>query len=72
MRFLRLIVRFAKRLYTLYAVFTSPQVAGVGIKESEYMAKFGTCLCSMVKLGRIPKAKAISETKGLIFMALDH
>ncbi len=55
-----------------YAVFTVPQVASVGMKESEYMEKFGTCLCSMVKMERIPKAKATNQTEGLIFMALDH
>ncbi|MEW6008219.1 MAG: mercury(II) reductase [Candidatus Omnitrophota bacterium] len=55
-----------------YAVFTSPQVASVGIKESDYMVKFGTCLCSTVKMDRIPKAKAIKDTRGLIFMVLDH
>lgn len=55
-----------------YAVFTSPQVASCGMKESEYMAKYGTCLCRMVKMDRIPKAKAIKETKGLIFMVIGH
>lgn len=55
-----------------YAVFTSPQVASVEIKESEYMEKYGTCLCSMVKMDRVPKAKAIKETKGLIFMVIGH
>lgn len=55
-----------------YAVFTSPQVASVGMKESEYMDKFGTCLCRAVKMDRIPKAKAIKETKGLIFMVIGH
>lgn len=55
-----------------YAVFTSPQVASVGMKESEYMAQYGTCLCRMVKMDRIPKAKAIKETKGLIFMVIGH
>lgn len=55
-----------------YAVFTSPQVASVGMKESEYKEKFGTCLCSMVKMERIPKANAINQTKGLILMVIDH
>lgn len=55
-----------------YAVFTSPQVASVGMKEVEYMAKYGTCLCRMVKMDRVPKAKAIKETKGLIFILIGH
>lgn len=55
-----------------YAVFTSPGVASCGLKESEYMAKYGTCLCRMVKMDRVPKAKAIKEEKGLIFMVIGH
>lgn len=55
-----------------YAVFTSPQVASVGMKESEYREKFGTCLCSAVEMDKIPKAKAVKDTKGLIFMVIDH
>lgn len=55
-----------------YAVFTSPQVAAVGMKESEYMLQYGTCNCRMVRMDRVPKAKAIKQTKGLIFMVIGH
>ncbi len=54
------------------AVFTSPQVASVGIKEAEYMAEYGTCLCRKVEMEKVPKAKAIKETKGFIFMVIGH
>ncbi|NOX97712.1 MAG: mercury(II) reductase [Nitrospirae bacterium] len=54
------------------AVFTSPQVASVGMKEAEYMTEYGTCLCRMVKMDRVPKALALQETKGLIFMVIGH
>ncbi|MFQ5836210.1 MAG: mercury(II) reductase, partial [bacterium] len=55
-----------------YAVFTSPQVTAVGMKESEYMLQYGTCNCRMVRMDRVPKAKAIKQTKGLIFMVIGH
>lgn len=55
-----------------YAVFTTPSVASVGMKESEYIDKFGTCLCRLVKMDKVPKAKAIKKTKGLIFMVIGH
>ncbi|MBI3009077.1 MAG: FAD-dependent oxidoreductase, partial [Candidatus Omnitrophica bacterium] len=55
-----------------YAVFTSPQVASVGMKEFEYLEKYGRCLCSTVRMDRVPKAKAIKDIDGLIFMVLDH
>ncbi|MEW6455579.1 MAG: hypothetical protein AB1410_02530 [Acidobacteriota bacterium] len=53
-----------------YAIFTSPQIASVGIKEEDSMRIFGTCLCQMVKMDRIPKAKIIDDTRGLIYMVL--
>jgi mercuric reductase len=54
------------------AVFTSPEVAVVGITEEEYMKKHGTCLCSTIKLEHVEKALAIKDTRGLIRMILDH
>ncbi|MEW6456415.1 MAG: mercury(II) reductase [Acidobacteriota bacterium] len=53
-----------------YAIFTSPQIASIGIKEEDSMRIFGNCLCQMVKMDRIPKAKIINDTKGLIYMVL--
>ncbi|MFQ5835877.1 MAG: mercury(II) reductase [bacterium] len=55
-----------------YAVFTSPQVVSVGMTEEEYMSEYGTCLCRKVEMERVPKVKAIKETKGLIFMVIGH
>lgn len=54
-----------------HAVFTSPEVAAVGIKEEEYMKKYNVCLCRTVTLDHIEKAAAIKDTKGLIRMVLD-
>lgn len=53
-------------------VFTSPEVAVVGITEEEYMKKHGTCLCSTIKLEHVEKALAIKDTRGLIRMILNH
>jgi len=50
------------------AVFTNPQVATVGLTEEEEMRRFGACSCRTVEVARIPKAKAIKETRGLIKM----
>lgn len=54
------------------AVFTSPEVAAVGITEEEYKEKHGTCLCSTVRLDHVEKALAIKDTRGLIRMVLNH
>jgi len=55
-----------------YAIFTSPQVASVGMKEEEYMKLYGSCRCSLVRMEQIPKSHAIKDTRGLIFMVIHH
>ena len=52
------------------AVFTNPQVATVGLTEEEEMRRFNACSCRTVEVSRIPKAKAIKETRGLIKMVI--
>jgi mercuric reductase len=54
------------------AIFTSPEVATVGITEEEYRKKHQTCLCRTVPLDHVEKAAAIKDTRGLIRMVLDH
>lgn len=54
------------------AVFTSPEVAAVGITEEAYMKEHGTCLCSSVKLDHVEKALAVKDTRGVIRMVLNH
>jgi len=56
----------------VFTVFTSPEVAVVGISEEEYLKKHGTCLCSTIKLEHVEKALAIKDTRGLIRMILNH
>lgn len=53
------------------AVFTNPEVATVGLTEEETMRRLGVCACRTVDLARIPKARAIKETRGLIKMVVD-
>ncbi len=54
-----------------HAIFTSPEVAAVGITEEDFMKKYNTCLCRTISLDHVEKALAIKDTKGLIRMVLD-
>jgi mercuric reductase len=54
-----------------HAIFTSPQVASVGITEKESMEKFGTCSCKTLLMKDVPKALIVNKTKGLIKMVVD-
>lgn len=55
-----------------YAVFTSPQVAGVGVSEKEYLKRYGTCYCRTVYMNQVPKALAVKKTRGVIKMTIHH
>lgn len=54
-----------------HAIFTSPQVASVGMTEQESMEKFGTCKCNTLSMKDVPKALIVNKTKGLIKMVVD-
>jgi mercuric reductase len=53
-------------------VFTSPEVASVGITELEYMEEHGTCTCRTVQMEDVPKAKAVKDTRGLVQVVKHH
>ncbi len=53
------------------AVFTSPEVASVGMTEAEYMEKHNVCLCRTISLEHVEKAAAIKDTRGLINMVVE-
>lgn len=55
-----------------FAVFTDPEVAGVGLTEAQYMARHGTCNCRTVRLSQVPKALAVGDTRGLVKMVAHH
>lgn len=51
-----------------HAVFTTPQVASVGLTEAELMRRLGRCSCRTVNISQVPKARVVGETRGLIKM----
>jgi mercuric reductase len=51
---------------TTWAVFTNPQVAGVGMTENEFSKKNGSCSCRVFSLENLTKASIIGETDGII------
>ena len=51
---------------TTWAVFTDPQVAGVGMTENQFSRKNGSCSCRVFSLENLTKASIIGETKGVI------
>jgi mercuric reductase len=53
------------------AVFTSPQVASVGMTEEQMMKKYGYCSCRTLLMKDVPKGLTVNDTKGLIKMAVD-
>ena len=53
------------------AIFTSPQVASVGLTEQQMMERYGYCSCRTVDMKQVPKALTVNETKGLIKMVID-
>lgn len=54
-----------------HAIFTSPQVASVGITEAQAMERFGTCSCRTLMMSDVPKAVVTNKTEGLIKMVVD-
>jgi len=53
-----------------HAIFTSPQVASVGLTEEQMMEKMKVCSCRTLAMSDVPKAKVIHEERGLIKMAV--
>ena len=54
------------------AVFTSPQVASVGLTDKEANEKGYKCACRTVEMNKVPKAITIRETRGLIKMVAEN
>lgn len=55
-----------------HAVFTSPEVASVGLTEEEYIRRYATCFCRSVDFSRVPKALAVKDTRGVVKMVVHH
>ena len=54
------------------AIFTSPQVATVGLTEREVLERGLQCNCRTLKMENIPKALITGQTRGLIKMVIDN
>jgi len=55
-----------------WAVFTSPQLAGVGFTEAESMARTGYCNCRTVYYRQLPRALAAKDTVGAAKLTVDR
>jgi mercuric reductase len=53
-----------------WVVFTNPQLASVGYLEHEFVNKFGSCVCNIVRFKDVPKALIMNE-EGLIKIVAD-
>ena len=51
-----------------HAIFTSPEVASVGLTEEQMLQKMKVCSCRTLLMSDVPKAKTIHKEKGLIKM----
>lgn len=53
------------------AIFTDPQVAVVGLTDTEAVSKGLSCMCRTVSMEHVPRAAAIRDTRGLIKMVAE-
>ncbi len=53
------------------AIFTSPQVATVGLTEKEAHERGYNCACRTIPMSKVPKAVVIRDTRGLVKMVAD-
>lgn len=54
------------------AVFTSPQVASVGLTESQVLEQGLQCNCRTLWMKDVPKALITEQTRGLVKMVIDN
>ncbi|MFQ6124877.1 MAG: mercury(II) reductase [Candidatus Heimdallarchaeota archaeon] len=59
--------------YTIipHAVFTDPQLVGVGLTDEQAIQKDINCRCHTIPIELVPKARAIKDTRGAIKMVID-
>jgi len=53
------------------AIFTSPQVASVGLTEKQAHEHGYECACRTIPMSKVPKAIVIRDTRGLVKMVAD-
>lgn len=54
-----------------HAVFTNPQVASVGLTDSEAVERGIKCGCRVIDMGLVPKSAIVGDSTGLIKMVID-
>ena len=54
-----------------HAVFTTPQVASVGITEAELMKRIKVCACRTVPISSVPKGRALKEKYGIVKLVIN-
>lgn len=54
-----------------HAVFTNPQVASVGLTDSEAVERGVKCSCRVVDMELVPKSAIVGDSRGLIKMVID-
>lgn len=54
-----------------HAVFTDPQLAGVGLTDEQAIKNGIRCKCNTVPMELVPKAQAIKDTRGAVKMVVD-
>ncbi len=80
----KLVVNFGKRgeivvddemkidcMVVPHAIFTAPQLAGVGLTDGQAIEKGIKCKCNTVSMELVPKALAIKNTKGAVKMVVN-
>ncbi len=55
-----------------WAVFTDPQLAGVGLLDAEVGSHGLSCTCNTVSFEQVAKAHILGDTRGLIKMVMDQ
>lgn len=55
-----------------HAVFTDPQLAGVGLTDEQAISRGISCRCNTVPIELVPKAQAIKDVRGAIKMVIDN
>ena len=53
------------------AIFTSPQVASVGLTEKQAHEQGYECACRTIPMSKVPKAIVIRDTRGLVKLVVD-
>ncbi len=52
------------------AVFTSPELASVGLTEEEFAKKYNVCLCRTISLKHVEKVALMKDTRGVVTMVI--